>query len=355
MKIRRWIAVLLCLVLAITNLYIPSATAQAETSYDETTVLDQMAESWIETCEENVKYCLFGLGKFELGALTKDAENTIKKQLLGDILTGYQGTSQISCELNVENLCEALGDYSLKSDIEIYMTPFDEDDLDAKLANMMAEGNIKNTVKNGEVADGVSVMDVIKENYSLIIGLVECNSAIGYFNDALSTSELSVKRQNMLRGALMATIGCGMSIEDTDALLKNEGLSAEELLVKVAEAGVDLVGEIVPQIGIAKDVLTITADVGMKILSMANKVDSLIGFINSPMIAEEDMSAYFDALSNQYGLYTFEISELEVIMEEYKGYLVKGDEYAKVVVPEDIYGFTVTGFSDCFADASYRI
>lgn len=349
MRKRRWIAVFLCLVLGISSLCIPSESVQAETSYDEATILDEMADSWLETCEKNVEYCLLGLAKFELGALNQGTIDAIEKQLTEDILTGYKETTSVSCGLSVKELCRALGDESLRLDVDTYWRTLGSEDSEMKIENMAAEGRIKSKVKSGEVADGVSVMDVVKENYSLIIGLIECNSAIGYFKDALNSSDLSVKRENMLRGALVGTVGCQMSISDTDALLKNEGLSTEDLLVKIAETGIDLVGEIVPQVSIAKDVITITAEVGINVLFMRSKLDALSGFIHSPEFAEEDMSAFFDALSNQYGEYTYEISGLEVIMGEYKGYLLCENDYKDVEIPEKLYGFPVTGFSGCFA------
>lgn len=353
---RRWIAILLCLVLAMTGLYIPSETAQAETSYDEAKVLDEIADSWLTTCRSNASCCEIGLTLYPIAKFSKVQIDAIRSQIAEDILEGYKETTTVAFELNVEEFGAAFGEdveNTLKAEINTYYETQFAEELEEQLAHMDAKNNIDSIVKKSEMAEGVTVEDAIKDNYSFIVGMVSCEAAIKFFDEALKTSNLNDKREKMIAGTRLATIGCEMSIEDADTLIKNPDDTPEDLMKKIAESAIDVVGKVVPQVEVAGKVMeaiTITADLSMKALSMANKLDALAGFMNSPESIDEDPSAFFDALSNQYGLYTFEISELEVIMEEYKGYLVKGDEYAKVVVPEDIYGFTVTGFSDCFAE-----
>ena len=333
--------------------------ATKEISYDEAKVLDQIADSWIETCTSNIVACEIGLGIYQIGKPLDDYKDQIRKDFLDNIRTGNIKTEGVQFQINVDELCENFlsqtDSNSLKSNMDIFLSTANSTDLDEQIANQLAESKICNTVKNGEIAPDIDLMDIIKENYSLFIGQVGCTAALDCFEQAKSTADHSLKREYMLNGALLATIGCGMSISDTDEIIKivedkTAEEVAEEIMIAIAETGLDLVEDIVPQFKIARDVITITADVGIKYLSMQSKINTLIEFEESETIAQADMSDYFDALSNQYGLYSFEIDNFEVIMKKYTGYLVCGDRYAKVVVPEDIYGFPVTSFSGCFAE-----
>ena len=67
----------------------------------------------------------------------------------------------------------------------------------------------------------------------------------------------------------------------------------------------------------------------------------------------EDMCAYYEALSNQYGKYSYSISDYQIILDEYNGYLDAGTEYSVVTIKEeleDFPGFPVVAFSGTFAD-----
>ncbi len=356
MKIRRWITVWLCLVLVMTSLYIPSENVRAETRYDEAKVLDEIAHSWLATCRSNASCCEIGLTLYPIAKFNDVQIDAIRSQIAEDILEGYKETTTVSFGLNVEEFGAAFGEdveNTLKSEINTYYETLFAEELEEQLANMNAKNNIDSIVKKSEMDEGVTIEDAIKDNYSFVVGMVACETAIKFFDEALKTSNLNVKREKMVLGARLATIGCAMSIEDADTLIKNPDDTKKDLMKKIAESAIDVVGKVIPQVEVAGKVMeaiTITADLSMKALSMANKLDALAGFMTSPESIDEDLSAFFDALSNQYGKYTFDINNYEIIMGEYHGYLDVGIDYTVVNVPEEIYGFPVTGFSGCFAE-----
>ena len=86
---------------------------------------------------------------------------------------------------------------------------------------------------------------------------------------------------------------------------------------------------------------------------MQGKIDALNGYLLNPDTIAEDMCAYYEALSNQYGKYSYSISDYQIILDEYNGYLDAGTEYSVVTIKEeleDFPGFPVVAFSGTFAD-----
>ncbi len=350
MKIRRWILSFICLILAVVQLATPITAAEEEASHNEALVLDEMAQSWIDTCTRNIEACKDGLDLYALGQPTEWHKEAVKKQFFDDILNGYKGSTAIQCNVDVDALNEALGgNTSLKADIHTYFsTNPDSEDPDERKLHTAAQSSIYAYVNKGEIADDVKLSDVIKENYSFFVGMIMCESAIESFEAALASTDLTAKRTHMLLGAFVGTIGCGMSVEDADAVIKNPDKTPQELMVEIAETGMDMVSDIAPQIGIAYETIKLTAEVGIKVLGMSGKLDALAGYIESPHTIQEDYCAYYNALSNQYGLYTYEISDYEVIMDEYNGFLLTKAEYQILDIPQALYTFPVTEFAGCF-------
>ena len=323
--------------------------AQGEITF-EAAVLDAIARSWTETCVANMVNCRLGLDIYQLGKPMGDFKETIKKDFIENLRNGYTGAEYVPCLVDVDELCEALNDVSLKEYILTFMTTSTApENSDKWVEHIKARNNIFDKVKNGKIAGDVDLLDIIKENYVFIIGEAGCEVAVVKFDEALRTTDIQKKRELILEGALFATVACEMSVADSDAVLRNEEKSPEEVMVAVAEAGIDVVSEIVPEIGIFYDTLTITADIGIKALSIQGKVKAINGYLDAPDTVENKKSDFFDAVSNQYGLYTFTIDDYEVVIGEYNGYFALGDNYRKVEVAETVYGFPVTGFSGCFA------
>ena len=336
-----------------------ATAAYAANTYSEAEILDAIANSWITTCDKNIGGCSQGLAIYALGQMAPECETQIKlavKELNEGFADGYIETQYIKVNLNVDKFCEALDSDEIKSDIETYLsTSADEILTEEWEAHLKSLANINDTVNNGEIADGVDVIDIIKENYAFFIGLQSCLEAKEIFRKALSEKDLPTKRRHMLKAVSIATFGCEMSVENADTVIKGSDLNKtpEDIMVDIAETSIDVVSEIVPEIGIFYDTLTITADVGIKLLSMQGKIDALNGYLLNPDTIAEDMCAYYEALSNQYGKYSYSISDYQIILDEYNGYLDAGTEYSVVTIKEeleDFPGFPVVAFSGTFAD-----
>ena len=366
---KRFFALAMCLLLMVGMVFSVSLQAQANTvnPYTEAQILDMMADSWINTCTENMKRCDDGLIIYSLGQVKFFDEDTIREvyQPLRDgLVDKVEGSDGVQINLNIEGLSKEFLSYatfdSLKKFVKVYCeTRGAEYGSDEWKSHLEAEFNVRNIIRNGEIVDDVDIMDIIKENYAFFLGKASCEEALECFQEAKKTNDLAKKREQMLIGASLATFGCEMSIENTDKIVKAPYTDNEikfdkeaqrEIIADIAENAVDVVEDLVPEIGILNDVIEVTTDIGIKVLSMRGKLNALSGFLKDPNTIEGNKSAYYDALSNQYDRFTYEISDFEITMDEYKGYLLKYDAYKIVDVPEALFGFPVVAFDGVFAD-----
>ena len=347
-------AILSVLLLWTTVLAVGAETeTQPEPAYDEAAILDEIAKSWMRTCTENMKYCGLALIKYGVGRPKADCEDALRKDFLNNVKNGYTGTYAVQFTFDVNTLESYYGEGAIQTDLTTLLsTSGDAPLLSAeRIAHDTAKSNLDDLISKGEFFGKTKLTDVIKENYGFILGEESCKEALESFALALATDNLDAKRQFMLNGAYLATFGCEMSIADADKLARPQGLTDEEILVKIVEEGINLVKEIVPQIGYTYEAIKISADIVIKTLSMQGKLDALTGFMLQPWTIEENWDDYFNALSNQYGPFTFNIKNGEVSLGKYNGYLLNMAEYAKVDIPETVYNaFPVVEFGKTFAN-----
>ena len=370
---KRLFTLILCVLMVFAMIFAVSAqdNPNGANPKSEEEILNEMAESWITTCDENIKYCESGLDIFFLGnifekigindAVIKKVYQPLKDGLVGAITESENVSFQLDIDGFVEEIGESVTSSSFKNNLQIYLETLGADfGTSEHIANQKAEFSIKDTIKNGEVFDGITVWDIVRENYGFMLGKLSCEDAKKCFEDVLSAGTIEEKRELMLIGASFATFGCEMSIEESDEIAKSpysdgkvqsKEEELEELVVNIVNDVTDAVGEVVPQIKIANQVISITTDIAVKALSMGNQLNKLSGFILKPETIETDKSAFYEALSNQYDHFTYVIEDFEIILDEYVGYLYVGDDYNKVVIEEDIFGFPVVAFGGTFADS----
>lgn len=366
----------LCAVLLFGMIFAASS-AYAANTYSEAEILDEMAKDWLFTCEQNVKRCedglvLYGLGQIQF--LSEDAAKEIYLPLKDGLVDMLEGAENVNVKLDFDNIKDALNDGAnfafwdgVEASAKTYCLNLDaEFGTPEYAAQVAANSDIISSIKNKDYIGDITFMDFIKENYAFMLGKLSCDEARECFDNALKEDNLAEKRNWMLVGASLATFGCEMSIENCDEIVKAAYTKEElkfdteaqvELVGKIAENAVDVIGKLVPEIEIAIDAIEITTDIGLKTLSMSGKLNALSGYMLNPDTIEEDKCAYYQALSNQYGKYTYTISDSQVTMDAYNGYLlVPGEtnpekpDYNKVVVPEKLYGFPVVAFDGTFAD-----
>ena len=329
--------------------------------------LDIIAESWIQTCTANADACADGLAIYALGELTGVSEDALKelyRPLKDGIVDGITGVEDVQIKIDVVDIVKVLGEEKLGNAFQSALTDYCNN-ADAEFGDPGWELKVESQTKaneilrEGEVAEGVTIADIIKENYSFLLGMGACLAARDCFDDAMNADNLTDKRNNMLAGACLATFGCEMSIENADEIVKAPYTSEEikfdreaqlDIMANIANNAADAMGELVPQIKLARSVIEITTDVAVKMMSMRGKLDALAGYMMNPDTIVQDESGYYDALSNQYGEYTFSISDMEVTMDAYNGYLLEEADYKNVVIHEAIYGLPVVAFGGVFAD-----
>ena len=380
---KKIIVLALCAVLLFGTFFAVTAQVKAEEkiTYSEAAILDAMAENWIDTCMKVHERCgdgliIYGLGKLQF--LSDDMAREIYLPLKDGLVEDLNGKDDVYIELNfdeaINSVAETAGD-EIKSQyfdalkemtVDYLQTPdgdFGTEEYDIKREK---ELDLREMVKKEGIFEEITLADFIKENYSFTLGFVSSHDAVNEFNKALSATDLATKRKHMLIGASLATFACEMSIENCDEIVKStydteqiedDSNAQLELAVAIAENAVDVVGELVPQVSYAMDALEITTDIAIKTLSMRGKLEALGGYIRNPDTIEGDMSAYYQALSNQYDKYTYTIENLEIWMNEYVGYLYSGVKYEVVDVPEQMFGdqdnpgFPVVGFDGVFVDS----
>ena len=374
---RIWTLVL-CTVLLFAMVFTIAAQtkANAAAAYTEAEILDAIADSWIDTCEENVERCkdgliLYGLGQLQF--LSEDAAREMYLPLKDGLVDMVQGKENAKIELNFANVKDAAiseTEYVFWDMVEASTKTYCQN-IDAEIGSdewftgVAAESSVYSSLKDKKYFDGeISFMDFIKENYAFVLGKESCEDALTCFRYAQTVSDLETKRYVMLVGASLATFGCEMSIENCDEIVKSAYTTEEikfdaqaqvDLVANIAENAVDVIGKLVPEVAFAMDAIEITTDIGLKVLSMSGKLDALAGYIVDPASIEADMSAYYQALSNQYGAYTYEISNFEITLDAYNGYLLYGDAYNKVNLPTQLFGteekpcFPIVAFGGTFA------
>ena len=333
-KIKRFSVLCICGIVILSTIAVDGLTVEAEensTTYDEGIILDEMAISWQKTCDSIQILCAEAIGKSIVGEVT-DAE--VEDDLLscaGSLVVTigtdeYQSALQGTDELERYN--EAL---STLKDPEA-----DSIAMDA------ATEVIKQSISQGSVDSfGDTVLDIVKANATLEIGAAYCGFAKNCFSKALKTSDIEKKREYMAQGADYATIGCGVSIEDADAMIKNPEMTDEDLYAMLIDKAFDVIGEFYPVIGVAYDVITITANISISLMAVDNTLQTLRKYIDGSLNPIDDINAFWSTIVNQFDVYEIEFSEYRIILKKYVGYLMTNANYNIVDPPKDMYGFPV--------------
>ena len=361
---KKIIALTLCILMLISAVFSVSAqnNSNGSNTKTEAQILDEMAEDWIWTCDQNAARCWDGMNIYTLGLLfdgtgiTEDAIREfylpLKEGRVEDITTEFSFDFLLSVEkFDLETIEGGLG-----ANVDTYLATLGAEKYSEEwFLNVSAESEIKSRVKSGKITEDTDIWDAAGEYIAFLIGKASCEDAKTWFEEAQKATDLETKRSMMLIGASFATFGCEFTIEKTDAIVKAPytTMTDEELMKKFAELGFDIAGKLLPELGIALDAIEATTEFAVsaaKVTGLVKNLNSIAAYLLDPSTIESDKNGFYNAVSNQYDRYTYEINDFEITLDEYNGYLRNEAEYKKVDLPNALYGFPLVAFEGTFAD-----
>jgi len=284
-------------------------------------LLDEMAEDWKETCEKLHDECGVKIVENGLGLL--DLPDS-KEEILP--YTFEIGPGIIEAYLEKDEFEELLKEEDMGSSAL----------MDKKKEKL-----------------GTSLKDFILENYTYLACMVVCDIAKKQLTEAIETADFSLKKQQLIKGAKWGTVACVIAMEEIDAMIKDAGLSDEDLMIMIKDVGIDAISKFYPEMEYANDIVTVVYDIKEIINQVEAKCTELKAYENGQKEPENDEYAFLNCIVNKYGNYEMSFSPSGAILQKYNGYLLNRKQFADLVIPEDgLYGYKIIRINRGFADGN---
>lgn len=310
-------------------------TADAETAIlDEEAIMDEVADSWLETCKWINKESMNALNFID--PVIDDLDFSSTQEMVnsaGEIIESYEFS------LAIDQVKEILKEENAKEILEKVQKEGFSSLVDAELKTLT------NSVKKDFLDDpDNSLAEYIKSNYKFIIAANFANVASIFFEKALNETG-DEKGVSLAMGVWHATIACDFAARDCDKITKDRDLTAADLLDKSFE--------MTPVLGDAYENLKFKISVGEVVVNLCsdNAVYSgLFPYMKGSKSYKDNFIEYYSSIINQYGDYKVAVNaDGSLTLVGYPGYGKTIEQYEDLVIPDYYQGGDVSKIDTWFA------